>query len=376
MTVLVTAPILLTMTLLVSGLAKLGQRDITADAMVSLRLPARSWHPVIATVLPVAEIVLALGLWVPVVPLQTVVAGLIAVLMVTYLVIIARALTVDEAVECSCFGTLGSPTVSRGTLYRNVLLSVLGLLTVALAAAGDLTRILVYHPLALLAWVLAVATAVVLTGLALGGLEPETGKTRSVPASEKAGQSPSASGGEEVEQDELLDYERAAIPAGVLQERSGELFTLRRLSARQAVLLVFVSEGCGPCERVIDQVAGWHRDLSAYMQVKVAFSRPVEQLRERTTQRVGEHVLYDPQFSAREALGGRTAPCAVLLGADGLLAGGPVTGGTAVIEFVDEIREQLRLAQEDGELPAAPEDGELPEATDDAQLPAPQDRAT
>jgi hypothetical protein len=34
-------------------------------------------------------------------------------------------------------------------------------------------------------------------------------------------------------------------------------------------------------------------------------------------------------------------PSAVLLGADGLLAGGPIIGNIAVPEFVDDIREEL-----------------------------------
>ena len=42
------------------------------------------------------------------------------------------------------------------------------------------------------------------------------------------------------------------------------------------------------------------------------------------------------------------ASCAVLLGADGRLAGGPVVGATAVPEFVSDIREELAVA---GQLP-------------------------
>ena len=40
----------------------------------------------------------------------------------------------------------------------------------------------------------------------------------------------------------------------------------------------------------------------------------------------------------------------MLLGADGQLAGGPVNDGRAVIEFVQEIQEQLAEAQAGGEL--------------------------
>src|SRR5699024_1688166 len=80
MTVLMTAPLLLTVTLLLSGLAKLGARQGTEEAMTSLRLPLRPLHRTVATVLPVAEIVVALVLWIPSVPLQTAVAAVIALL--------------------------------------------------------------------------------------------------------------------------------------------------------------------------------------------------------------------------------------------------------------------------------------------------------
>ncbi|MGO1947175.1 MauE/DoxX family redox-associated membrane protein [Brachybacterium tyrofermentans] len=352
-TVLIAAPILLSLTLLISGLAKLGARQGTEDAMTSLRIPLRPFHRSVASVLPVMEIVLALVIWVPSVPLQVMLSLLVAALMLTYLVIIARALTWEETVECSCFGTLASPTVSRVTLGRNVLLSVLALLTVLAAASGAMTTVLVQQPLSLVSLGVVLLLAVVLTVLSLGGTTPEA-EEGSPATGADAGAGASAPVYDESEIDdegELLDYERDAVPAGVLQRPDGSLVTLRVLSAQQAALLVFVSEGCGPCERVLDEVPGWITTLSPFMQVKTVFSKPLEKLRERTLTRVGDHALHDPVFSAREALGSRGAPSAVLLGADGMLAGGPVTGGSDVIAFVQEIQEQLQGAQDDGELP-------------------------
>lgn len=340
---LIAAPILLTLTLLASGLAKLGARQDTEDAMTSLRLPLRPFHRSVATLLPVVEVALALVLWVPSAPLQTLVAVAITALMLTYLVIIARALTFEERVECACFGTLASPTVSRTTLARNVLLSMLSLLTVVSALSGLMETALVRQPLTVIGMGAALLLAIVLTALALGGI-----------SAREADAAPSDAAGEQLaaeeEDEELLDYERAPIPPAVLQQADTRLITLQQLAGQRAALLVFVSEGCGPCERVLDQVPGWLSALSPFMQVKVVLSRPLDQLRERTLERVGEHALHDLQFTARRALGARTAPSAVLLGADGLLAGGPVDGGSAVIEFVEEIIEQLGAAQEAGEL--------------------------
>ena len=342
MAVLLSAPILLSITLLISGLAKLGAREGTQDAMRSLRLPLPTMHASVASVLPVTEIVLALAIWIPAPPLQVLLTGLVAALMLTYLVIIARALTFEEQVHCSCFGTLASPTVSRTTLVRNVLLSVLGLLAVVAAASGAMTTLLVQAPMGLIGLGIALLIAIALTAATIGGSVAETD------ADAPTAPAPAAA---DPDEDELLDYERSPIPAAVLQQPDGRLITLTQLTAQRAALLVFVTEGCGPCERVLDHAEEWIGELEQTLQVRFVFSRPLDQLRERTTDRVEGHALHDLQFTARTALGGTSAPSAVLLGADGQLAGGPVNGGSAVIEFVQEIREQLAEAQSSDPAP-------------------------
>ena len=342
MAVLLSAPILLSITLLISGLAKLGAREGTQDAMRSLRLPLPTMHASIASVLPVTEIVLALAIWIPAPPLQVLLTGLVAALMLTYLVIIARALTFEEQVHCSCFGTLASPTVSRTTLVRNVLLSVLGLLAVVAAASGAMTTLLVQAPMGLIGLGIALLIAIALTAATIGGSVAETD------ADAPTAPAPAAA---DPDEDELLDYERSPIPAAVLQQPDGRLITLTQLTAQRAALLVFVTEGCGPCERVLDHAEEWIGELEQTLQVRFVFSRPLDQLRERTTDRVEGHALHDLQFTARTALGGTGAPSAVLLGADGQLAGGPVNGGSAVIEIVQEIREQLAEAQSSDPAP-------------------------
>src|SRR5699024_523972 len=135
MSVLLAAPLLLSLTLLVSGLAKLGAREGTEDAMASLRLPLRRAHRAVATVLPVAEVARAVSLGMPGVGLQIAAEAVVEAVMVAYLVVIARALGVEETVECCCFGTLASPTVSRSTLGRNLVLSGLGVLAVIAAVS-------------------------------------------------------------------------------------------------------------------------------------------------------------------------------------------------------------------------------------------------
>jgi hypothetical protein len=51
--------------------------------------------------------------------------------------------------------------------------------------------------------------------------------------------------------------------------------------------------------------------------------------------------LHDVADYVQDSIGYTGTPSAVLLGADGLLAGGPVTGDLAVDRFVDDIYEGL-----------------------------------
>ena len=56
------------------------------------------------------------------------------------------------------------------------------------------------------------------------------------------------------------------------------------------------------------------------------------------------HVWIDHEWAMLKAVGGYGTPSAVLLGADGLLAGGPLGGADEVREFVGEIIGNLEEA--------------------------------
>ena len=111
--------------LLVSGAAKLRDRRATRDAFDALRVPA--WVPadITARALPWAEIVLAVALLALPSPWSPAAAVAVLLVMLSYTAVIARALTFDEPVTCSCFGSIGRHDVDRLTLARNILLTLL-----------------------------------------------------------------------------------------------------------------------------------------------------------------------------------------------------------------------------------------------------------
>lgn len=353
MILLLAAQVLLTATFLVSGLAKLPDRRATADAMISLRLPAPGLHRTVATALPIAEIVLALAVWLPVPVLPVVLAALATLLVAAYWGIIARALTFDERATCSCFGTLGSPEVSRLTLGRNTLLLVLAALALAGAILDAPGTSLTHSPVPLAQVATAVLAASLLTLLTIGGAKPgaeppgeHTARDRARPAHAPTG----ADEDGEIEKVADLDYERAPTPFGVLQREDEQPTTLAQLTAQRAALLIWVRPGCGPCERVLNEVPAWREALEDVLSVRTLFRREPAALAVGVRERAGTSAALDVENNLATSLRVNSSPGAVLLGADGMLAGGPVGGAEEVIDFVEQIVTQIGEARESGDL--------------------------
>ncbi|MCS6711612.1 DoxX family protein [Brachybacterium sp. EF45031] len=364
------AQVVLSLVFLVSGAAKLGAAEQLQDAMRSLRLPARSLHAVAARVVPLAEIAGALLIWVPWRPLQVALAVAQLLLALAYLVIIVRALGFEEKVTCSCFGSLASPTVSGATAARNVLLVVLAGLALGGAVAGALASAVVTAPVTLLALAVALVMAMALTVLAMGGLRPDSASTpapASAAARQPAPTRPSPIPGittvdaedvdpSEIGEDGMLDYERSVTPFGMMRLEDESYLSLREATAAQANLLLLINPGCGPCERVLDEVPGWERELEGIVQIRTLFSQEPSKLSPSVRERAGRLPAQDPEGNIRRAFAISGYPGAVLLGADGMTAGGPVVGGEGVRQFAEEIIEQIREARAAGELPEpAPE---------------------
>jgi uncharacterized membrane protein YphA (DoxX/SURF4 family) len=316
--------------LLTSGIAKLRDRHATRDAFTALRVPNLLPVEVAAPLLPWVEIVAASLLLLAPAPWLAPVAVAVLLLMLAYTTLVARALGFDEPVSCSCFGSLGRHDVDRRTLGRNLLLSVLAVVVVAYAlgggsapaAFGDLDAGGWY---ALAAAAGAAAVAVLVAG---GGA--------SSPADTSDG--------------EQLDYERRPIPYGVLTMSDGRTATLTELAATQARLLVTLSPGCGPCVRTAERLDAWAAQLApavgvlaVYPDVSSAMTAP---------EHAPELSASEPELNIRRLFSVSSTPAAVLLGADGYLAGGPVVGADVVAEFVDDVLDAL--SEQPGPIEAIP----------------------
>ena len=303
----------LTTVLLISGIAKLRDTRATRDAFDALRVPRVVPKDAAANALPWIEIVLAVLLLLSPSAWLVPVTLALALLMLAYAGLVGRAVNFDEPVTCSCFGSLGRHDVDRTTLARNVLLVGLAGAAVWFAAEGG-SAPAAFADLDSDGWwsLGATAASAAVAVLVVG-----------VP-----------SGADRVADEELLDYDRRPIPYGVLNLADGRTATLAELAATQARLLVVLNPACGPCTRIAERLDGWAAELAPAVGVVAIY--PTAESASGAVEHDPELTTWEPELSVRRVFSVGT-PAAILLGADGFLAGGPVAGEGAVAGFVTDV---------------------------------------
>ncbi|HEX5968030.1 MAG TPA: MauE/DoxX family redox-associated membrane protein [Intrasporangium sp.] len=321
------SPLLLSVVLAVSGVAKLRAPRSSAAAFDALDVPRPFSGSVVRLGHPWLEIAVAVALLTLPGPWQLAAAVAVLVLLVAYLWLIIRALMSTDPVDCACFGAIGSDRVTRWTVLRNawlVLLAVIGV-PVAMSDTSVLGRLVQLGSEAW--WLAAVAAGVVTTGLVMA----RPGRTEH--HAEDA--TPTSTDG----QDEYLRRPTPHVPVSLAD---GTTMSVRALAEKRPQLLVHVSELCGSCSATVAAVPGW-REVLPEVDVRLllrsgADSSPWASVHEPQT-------IHDPAGYAAVTLEMPRTPSAVLLGVDGLLAGGPVTGPDAIRAFVEDITSELEAAR-------------------------------
>ena len=156
-----------------------------------------------------------------------------------------------------------------------------------------------------------------------------------------------------VADDDLLDYERAPSPSPCWRTSPGRASRSRSWPPSAPSCLFFLSSTAGRARSVAEKVPDVEsqsrpgRDLDRLHRAPGASSG----------QRCGTTASPRGSTSSRApptpSPTGR--PSAVLLGADGALAGGPVAGADAVATFVEEIVAELRARLRSLPMPVEPE---------------------
>ncbi|WP_309127672.1 MauE/DoxX family redox-associated membrane protein [Microbacterium sp.] len=322
MALTITPALIVAAVLLVSGVAKLRTPDDEAG-WTELGVPAALRRGWLMRLHPFAEIALALALALLGGVLGVLAAVAATLLFAVYLVMIWRARKQTPDASCACFGERKPITVR--TLLRNGWLVLLSGLAAATIGVSPLLGGVVALALPNWSWLLALA-AVAVTFVLVHQPAPSASSPddTSVPA-------PTAA-------DDLDDYIRTRTPAVPVQLGDGTTVNLRTLSARAPILILAVSETCGSCTPVIESAEHW-RTLLPEVSVRLLLRATPEQ--STLTSSVEPQTLHDPQGYVRDSIAEWPTPTAVLLGADGLLAGGPVSGHPDIQEFVADIYESL-----------------------------------
>lgn len=327
MTLSIALPAVLAAVLIASGVAKLrrpddlqGWRDLGVPEVLR-----REW---LVRLHPWGELLLGAAL-----VLLGGVLGILAALaslalMVAYLWLVADAVRAPVDTSCACFGT--RTRITRVTVARNAWLTLLAGATAAVIGFTPLWGGALAAATAAEAWlwlvmlaIAAATTAVILWPAELADqAEPVVSPGRTVPGSAA---------------DEELDYIRTRTPSVPVTTALGEVVDLRSLASRRPVLLLAVSETCGSCAEVIAQTPVF-RDRLPEVDVRLLLrTEPGQGL----TEPEEPQSLHDPSGYVRGSIADWPVPTAVLLGMDGLLAGGPVSGTGQIADFVDDIYASL-----------------------------------
>ena len=330
---LAAAPLVLAVVLALAGVLKLRDADESVrhqwEVMEVPRLLNRTW---VRRLHPPAEVVLALALLVAPGTFGSLAALAALGLTLAYTFLVVRALR-RGTVSCACLGA-GHPTpVTRHTLGRNLLLTGLALASLAVMvphAPNPVARAVARGEAG---WLVMVLTAMLTTWLLTS---PDTSPSRPPAASPEAA-SPEAAG--QTDQPQAAPYLRTLTPRATLRDADGSVLDIVSASARRAHLLLFLSPGCGACTDLAAQVPRWAEEMPALRVAAVVRMSP-QALRDAAPHWTA-WTLYDQDGTAARMLRTQATPSAVLLGTDGMLAGGPVAGAQEVRGLVEDVRAQL-----------------------------------
>jgi uncharacterized membrane protein YphA (DoxX/SURF4 family) len=317
--------------LIVSGIAKLGDRAGTRESYEAFRLPTR-FAPAVAMALPVVELAVSTAL-VPGTPVP-VSAGLAAALFLTFAIVVTRSVLHDDQVECNCFGQLSAAPVTWRTVARNALLTLLALVVWRHALASD----------ALAPWGGDILGSLVCL-VAPGGLAAliQLRVRAAAPQTTAPGES------------SHLDRPLPALPVDPVGDAPRELATLAR---RTPLVIILSDPHCRPCARLMPEVARWQREYGAWLQVAVV-TRGDTAAAEATVHEHGLANLYlQHDQAASEALGVIGTPSAVLVDTGGQLQGPVARGSAAVADLIaglvpstaGDAKEPVRLPSRIGQL--------------------------
>ena len=295
----------------VSAVAKLHDDRPAAASFEALGLPEALTRSIVPRALPVVELLLAAALvFAPGIG-YAVAAVLAVVLCAAYLLVVARAARERRGVECRCFGGLTSGVIGPQTMARNALLLGIAVLALADALGDALGGVSIASRVTgaasdTWAWLAMLVLAVGLTTLVVRGeaSPPPIGQP--------------------------VTWVGRPIPRLTVTDPDGHAITLRDLARTGAHVFVSVSPGCPSCREALPAVTDF---AAGTPEISVCLVSP-----SLLTEPTGIPTLLDPADVVAQVFQ-LSAPGAVVLGADGLIAAGPASGAEALARLLLDVHE-------------------------------------
>jgi thiol-disulfide isomerase/thioredoxin len=326
----------------IAGVAKLRDLDGTRTAVRAFGGPV-ALVPVIALLLPLAELAIAVSLLVP----TTRVVGAAGALglLTLFSVVIAANLARGKKPDCHCFGQLHSSPTGWKTLARNGLLGSIaaGLLVTTRSDAGlspwGWVAARSATELGVIVGAIAAVTLIAAIGASFFSLTRAYGRVLlRLEATERA----LRDAGIELASDTDAGMSELGLDPGspapqfAMKLSTAEPVTRDDLLAPGLpLLLVFTSPGCGPCHDLLPAVARWQHSLDDRLTVAVASAGEPEALRGQEVEHGLAAMLLDTDLALSEAYLTTGTPSAVLIAPDGTIASYVATGSDEIEALVD-----------------------------------------
>ncbi len=297
----------------VAGVTKLIDPPGTREAVKNFGAP-EPLVPVLAIILPIAELAIAAGLLWTSTARASALAGVL--ILILFIVAISINLARGQTHDCHCFGQLYSRPLGWPTLARNLVFALLAVLVLWKSRSG----LEIVDTLAQLKsgeWLLLLAAVAVVIGALIFLQRRQKHLPMAAPAAPRG-----------------LPLDSAA-PAFALTAYAGGTVTLAQLlDYGKPVLLIFTNPTCGPCVTLFAEVKEWQQ--SHHQQLTIAllsFGTIKENFVNVARNGLGQ-VLLQQEREVAEKYGANVTPTAVVVSPSGRIAS-PLAAGA------EEIRKLL-----------------------------------
>ena len=245
-----------------------------------------------------------------------------------------------NAPDCHCFGQIHSEPISRKTLVRNIIFSLLALFLIAQGRDGQgysltdgnssaMQLILIFLVLALVAAALFYLKKV---------LDGQSEILRRIDLLEVVSRE-----GVALERNEA-GSPHDGLPIGSpfpdfeLTDVSGRAVTLSSvLENGRPALFFFVSSSCGPCKALLPEMERWEAELGDRINF-VLFSGGTVEANAGNFAVFSDDVILQKNREVADLIYARWTPTAIFVRADGTVGSHPAAGDLAIRNLIDRIR--------------------------------------